>query len=80
MQIANVSSTLGSIGDKARFMKDDDARRSMPFASKIVAYKMAKVRPAPGMMSLLASCMHMEHSPARYPSETPSSLPWSVEI
>ena len=43
MQIANVSSTLGSIGDKAKYMKDDDARKAMPFAAKIPAYKMSKV-------------------------------------
>ena len=44
MQIANVSSTLGSIGDKAQYIKNDEARKANPFASKIVAYKMAKVR------------------------------------
>jgi len=38
-----VSSTLGSIGDKAKYMKDDDARKAMPFAAKIPAYKMSKV-------------------------------------
>ena len=43
VQIANVSSTLGSIGDKAKYMKDDDARKAMPFAAKIPAYKMSKV-------------------------------------
>ena len=43
MQIANVSSSLGSIGDKAKYIKDDDARKANPFAAKIVAYKMAKV-------------------------------------
>ncbi len=46
MQIANVSSTLGSIGDKAQYIKNDEARKANPFASKIVAYKMAKVRSA----------------------------------
>ena len=53
MQIANVSSTLGSIGDKAQYIKDDDARKANPFAAKIVAYKMAKVRPTTHFSSRL---------------------------
>ena len=47
VQIANVSSTLGSIGDKAQYIKNDEARKANPFASKIVAYKMAKVKSSP---------------------------------
>lgn len=42
-QVANVSSTLGSIGDKVQYMKNDEARRSYLFASKFVEYTMSKV-------------------------------------
>lgn len=62
VQIANVSSTLGSIGDKAQYIKNDDARRANPFAAKIVAYKMAKVRPEAQCSCISAIQMHREYS------------------
>jgi len=52
--IANVSSTLGSIGDKAQYIKNYEARKANPFASKIVAYKMAKAALNMQTMSLAA--------------------------
>ena len=42
MQIANISSTLGSIGDKEQYMEKDDARRGNAFAVGGLAYKMSK--------------------------------------
>ena len=42
MQIANISSTLGSIGDKEQYLGDDDARRGNAFAVGGLAYKMSK--------------------------------------
>ena len=42
MQIANISSTLGSIGDKEQYMENDDARRGNAFAVGGLAYKMSK--------------------------------------
>ncbi|CAK0786478.1 hypothetical protein CVIRNUC_009691 [Coccomyxa viridis] len=52
--IANISSTLGSIGDKEQYMENDDARRGNAFAVGGLAYKMSKAALNMQTMSLAA--------------------------
>ncbi len=43
MQVANVSSGAGSLSSKVTFVDDAEKRKTMPFATQVMAYKMSKV-------------------------------------
>lgn len=43
LQIANVSSGAGSLAGKVKFVEDAEIRKTLPYATQAMAYKMSKV-------------------------------------